>query len=113
MSAKPDRSYAFRLDLRRRALRRFNLTELRVLDIGAGEGRLWTELCKTNCVAEYMPVDPEGTLPGCLRIKATQAFLQGLNLNRFNVIDLDVDTEHEVSGIGLAIVRVRHHDGVL
>lgn len=91
-----DATFALRFDLRQRALKRWMpATELKVLDLGAGEGRLWKKLRGEFKTVEYTPVDKKPVLPGTMPAEANAAFLSGLVLSKFNVVDIEVDSGWE------------------
>jgi hypothetical protein len=75
------------------ALRRIICTQLaeplRVLDLFAGEGKLWTEMRKTFTLASYTPVDEKPRQPGAIKMKVDARTVRAFDPKQFNVLDLD------------------------
>ena len=85
-----EKTFPSRLDLRGQAINRWLPgQELRVLDLGAGDGKLWESLRKKITVAEYTPVDPKPQIPGCLQAKITVSLLSSVGLKKYNVVDIN------------------------
>src|SRR6266699_742328 len=89
--------------IRRLVIEEAQLESLRVLDLYAGEGKLWTELRRKPRgedqppalrVERYTPIDHVARQPGQIRFKITPRLIAALDgenhgLARFNVVDVD------------------------
>ncbi len=88
--------------IRRKVIREGGLEPLRVLDLYAGEGKIWTELRRQSKlknappplnVESYTPIDSVARQPGQIRFKITPRLIAALDedggLSRYNVIDID------------------------
>jgi hypothetical protein len=126
LSPKTDnKSLADKVALRRLLIEESGLEPLRVLDLYAGEGKLWQELRReprlvdedhprAMQVEKYTPVDQVAKQPGQIRFKVSPRLIAALNgddaedvysgtgLSRFNVID--VDSYGDCWGIWTAIL---------
>lgn len=100
-----NRSLADKVSLRRLVIAESGLERLRVLDLYAGEGHVWTELRRQPRVVDenhppalnvekYTPVDAVAKQPGQIRFKVAPRLIEALadadgGLSRYNVIDID------------------------
>ena len=62
---------------------------LRVLDLFAGEGRVWWGMKEFSEIESYTPVDQKPRMSGVIKMTVSARTVQGFNLSRFNVIDVD------------------------
>lgn len=84
-----NRSLVDKQRLRTRLIKEAELEPLRVLDLFAGEGHIWSGLRKKLHVESYTPVDQEARQDGQIRVKITPRIIQALDLSRYNCIDVD------------------------
>jgi hypothetical protein len=88
-STKTDNhSLRTKLDLRRGLLADMGLTRVRVLDVCAGAGHIWTAMREHVTVEQWTRCDIKPRQAGTLALTATQA-LGALPVDTFNVIDID------------------------
>ncbi len=62
---------------------------LKVLDLFAGEGRVWwgmKDLCEID---SYTPVDQKPRMSGVIKMTVTARTVRGFDLSQFNVVDVD------------------------
>ena len=95
MSEKPNKaelsSRASRVLLRKTALDLWLPSiELKVLDIGAGEGHVWSAIKKVRSVPEYTAVDKKPQMAGTLQADVTTAWISSQSLWKYDVIDFDL-----------------------
>lgn len=83
-----NRSLPTKLAMRTRVLQAAGVTEARVLDVCAGEGRIWDAMRRRIAVAQYVPCDKTSRRPGAFELEAIQA-IRAFDLAEFNVIDID------------------------
>lgn len=83
-----NRSLPTKLAMRTRVLQAAGVTEARVLDVCAGEGRIWDAMRRRIAVAQYVPCDKTSRRPGAFELEAIQA-IRVFDLAEFNVIDID------------------------
>ena len=92
--SKTDKTFEARLHLREAAIDWWLPgQELRVLDLGAGEGLLWTELKKLYKVGKYVAVDQKPKFTGTIGSKVDASLLMNLDLKNFNVVDIETDSD--------------------
>lgn len=88
--AKTDnRSLPTKLAMRTRVLQAAGVTEARVLDVCAGEGRIWEAMRARVTVSQYVLCDKTSRRPGAFELEAIQA-IRVFDLAEFNVIDIDL-----------------------
>jgi hypothetical protein len=91
---KIDKTFLSRLNLRRGGVNRWLAgQELKVLDLGAGEGLLWSELKKQYAVTNYVAVDKKPQIVGTIGCKVDVSLLSRIGLSAFNVIDVETDSD--------------------
>lgn len=78
-----------KLELRRRVLRTAQLGPLRVLDLYAGQGKLWGRLRSEFPVQAYTPCDVRPRMPGTLKANVTPLFVEAITASSYNVVDID------------------------
>lgn len=88
-----NKALALKLEIRRQAIRASGLKELQVLDLFAGEGRIWREFRREFKVAAYTPVDKAPRLPGTLKMTIDARTIQAFDMTQFNAVDIDTDGE--------------------
>src|SRR5437762_960995 len=85
-----NRSLELKLKIRRWTLGLAKLEGLRILDLCAGEGRIWKAMRQHAEVLAYTPCDRAPRAPGTIRGDATDPrFLAAFDYSKFNVIDVD------------------------
>ena len=85
-----DKTFESRLRLREAAVNRWLAgQEIRVLDLGAGEGLLWKELRKKFTVSKYVAVDKTSAMPSTIGSVVDASLLMNLGLANFNVVDIE------------------------
>lgn len=62
---------------------------LKVLDLFAGEGRVWWGMKEFCEIESYTPVDQKPRVSGVIKMTVSARTVRGFNLSRFNVIDVD------------------------
>src|SRR5580658_2138961 len=93
---------------------------LRVLDLFAGEGRVWSGVKSVLEVSTYTPVDEAPRQPGTIKFVINSRTVKAFDVSRFNVIDIDTYGEPwEVFGAiaenikpGSAIFLTYGHSGI-
>lgn len=96
MKPAVDKTLQYRIALREQAIARWlKDVPLRVLDLGAGEGKIWKKLRASCNVVEYLPVDRKPQMPACLQSEVTMGLLTGLRLGDYNLIDVETDAPWE------------------
>jgi hypothetical protein len=78
-----------KLAIREHVIKSAGLKTLRVLDLCAGEGRIWREMGKRYQLDHYTPVDREPRLAGTIRAEITEDLVAALEVQRYNVVDVD------------------------
>jgi hypothetical protein len=87
-----------KLRLRRQVIAEAGFSQLRVLDLFAGDGTIWTELRRQPRtpngppaldVVSYVPVDSAKRQDGQIQFKIQPRLIEALNLDRYDVIDID------------------------
>jgi hypothetical protein len=79
-----------KLAIRRHTLAAAGLKTLRVLDLCAGEGRIWTAMKRDGYQLDhYTPVDREPRLAGTIRAEITEDLVAAIEVHRYNVVDVD------------------------
>ena len=84
-----NRSLGLKLAIRRQAIYASGLRGLRVLDLFAGEGRIWRELRQEFKVSAYTPVDKAPRLAGTLKMNIDARTVQAFDMRQFNAVDID------------------------
>ena len=102
---------ALKVELRRRVLRYARFRALRVLDLYAGEGKIWGELRSEFPTAEYMPCDIRPRMPGTVKANVTPLFVEAVASAQYNVVDIDTYGEPWATWTGIA-KRVRRRTAV-
>ncbi len=62
---------------------------LRVLDLYAGEGRVWSGAKEFCAIEAYTPVDQKPRMSGVIKMTVSARTVRGFDLSRFNVVDVD------------------------
>ena len=62
---------------------------LTVLDLFAGEGRVWWGMKEFNEIESYTPVDQKPRMSGVIKLTVSARTVRGFDLSQFNVIDVD------------------------
>jgi hypothetical protein len=83
-----NRSLRQKIALRRWLLGELGITEVRVLDVCAGAGNIWSAMADHVKVAQWIRSDIKPRQAGTLRLTALQA-INALDVAPFNVIDID------------------------
>jgi hypothetical protein len=78
-----------KLGLRLHVLKEMGIQRLRVLDLCAGKGLVWSEMAKHYAIDSYTPVDEKPRLAGSIKFKLSERLLEGFDLQFYNVIDID------------------------
>lgn len=77
-----------KIDLRRQVCALLG-QPLKVLDLFAGEGRVWSELRECFELAAYTPVDNKPRMSGTIKMTVDARTVQAFDPDEFNVIDID------------------------
>ena len=89
-----DKTFEARLHLREAAIDRWLPgQELRVLDLGAGEGLLWTELKKLYKVGKYVAVDKSPKMTATIGSRVDIGFLSSIGLSGYNFVDIECESD--------------------
>ena len=83
-----NRSLPTKLAMRTRVLQAAGIADARVLDVCAGEGRIWEAMRARVTVSRYVPCDKTSRRAGAFELEAIQA-IRLFDLAEFNVIDID------------------------
>lgn len=78
-----------KVDLRRTVLKAAGFKDLRILNLYAGGGEIWTPLRSEFHFASYMPCDLKPQMPGTLKANVTPLFVEAIAGGNFNVVDID------------------------
>ncbi len=103
MTKTNNSNLALKVDLRRTVLKAGGFKKLRVLDLFAGGGEIWSALRQEFKIETYMPCDVKPQMPGTLRANVTPLFVEAIAGGNFNVID--IDTYGEPWEIWAAVAR--------
>lgn len=82
-------SLSSKVMLRRHVLEIANFKSVTVLDLCAGEGKIWKEMRKHVNISGYTPVDRKNKQPGTLREVVNTRLIEALYLAKYNVVDID------------------------
>lgn len=101
-----------KVELRRRVLKgaRFR-RPLRVLDLYAGEGKIWRQLRAEFPLGGYMPCDIRPRMAGTVKVNVTPIFVEAIAAGRYNVIDIDTYGEPWATWAAVAH-RLRHRTAI-
>lgn len=104
------RSLGNKIGLRRWLLREMDITDARVLDACAGAGQIWQTMTAHVTVSQWVRTDIQPRQAGTLKLSAVQ-IVSALNLDQFNVIDIDPYGEPWDAYLTL-LPRLRHPTAV-
>jgi len=62
---------------------------LRVLDLFAGEGRVWWGMKEFCEIESYTPVDQKPRMSGVIKMTVSARTVRGFDLSQYNVVDVD------------------------
>jgi hypothetical protein len=62
---------------------------LRVLDLYAGEGRVWWGMKEFSQIESYTPVDQKPRMSGVIKMTVSARTVRGFDLSQYNVVDVD------------------------
>ena len=88
MTKTDNSSLQQKIELRRRVCALLR-QPLRVLDLFAGEGRVWWGMQNYFEIGSYTPVDEQPRMSGIVKMRVTPRTVRGFDLSQFNVIDID------------------------
>lgn len=78
-----------KIRLREFVLSNSGLTDVRVLDLFAGEGHVWNGVRQTFPIASYTAIDKKPRMPGTIKATVSPETVRILPLDGFTVIDVD------------------------
>lgn len=93
MTKTDNANLALKVELRRRVLRYARFRALRVLDLYAGEGKIWRQLRAEFPMAGYTPCDIRPRMPGTVKANVTPIFVEAIAGGHYNVVDIDTYAE--------------------
>ncbi|MCI0717827.1 MAG: hypothetical protein L0338_02390 [Acidobacteria bacterium] len=90
MTKTDNANLELKVELRRRVLKAARFRRpLRVLDLYAGEGKIWRHLRAEFKLAGYTPCDIRPRMAGTLKANVTPLFVEAIASGHYNVIDID------------------------
>lgn len=78
-----------KVEIRKRVCTKLGAPLLKVLDLFAGEGRVWQAMRQYFTVESYVPVDKRVLQSGTIRMDVNPRTVRAFDPGRFNVIDID------------------------